>query len=372
MDGRPRSPSTAVALGGKGANQAVAAARLSAAGGVAFVGQFGGDAHAAWLEQKLAASGVDVAACGRHAELQSGQGYVLLEPDGAASSVVVSGANGAWADAHVAAVCDLARGAAVVLLQREVPEGVNEAVAAACAAAGVPVIQDVGGEERPIADAHLANCAFVCPNLSELERLSGGAPGSLASDDDAVVAAAKALQARGARSVLVTLGAEGSLLLLDDGRILRQKRRRAAGGRRRRHRRRRRVSRRLRRRARRGPPARAVPPVWRRRRRARRLPPRRRAEPAGPRRRPRPLRTSLRRAAARRRGAAARRRGAGGGAGGGRRGAGRRRAAAADGRGCRAARRRRGRAAERAAAAVAAARHRRRRGGCSLRRASTP
>ena len=165
-----RSPSTAVALGGKGANQAVAAARLSAAGGVAFVGQFGGDAHAAWLEQKLAASGVDVAACGRHAELQSGQGYVLLEPDGAASSVVVSGANGAWADAHVAAVCDLARGAAVVLLQREVPEGVNEAVAAACAAAGVPVLQDVGGEERPIADAHLANCAFVCPNLSELER----------------------------------------------------------------------------------------------------------------------------------------------------------------------------------------------------------
>jgi hypothetical protein len=72
-----RTPSAAVAAGGKGANQAVAAARLSAGTGRAsrFVTQFGNDSYAAMMEAALLAEGVDVSACGRVA-MPSGQGIV--------------------------------------------------------------------------------------------------------------------------------------------------------------------------------------------------------------------------------------------------------------------------------------------------------
>jgi sugar/nucleoside kinase (ribokinase family) len=77
-----------VIAGGKGANQAVAVARLSrsARGGddggapaPRFGGQFVNDAHARMLEEALVADGVDVSGCGRCASHPSGQGFVFLE-----------------------------------------------------------------------------------------------------------------------------------------------------------------------------------------------------------------------------------------------------------------------------------------------------
>ena len=128
-------PRVSVAVGGKGANQAVAAARLVAGSRpVKFVCQFGGDAHASMLEQELVATGVDVSLGGRHPDLPSGTGFVMLSPGGEASSVVVGGANSAWpenADELVSTMVRAARGAAVMLLQREVPDRVNLAAAAA-------------------------------------------------------------------------------------------------------------------------------------------------------------------------------------------------------------------------------------------------
>ena len=178
----------------------MAAARLAAGTGrpVRFVCRFGNDSHAAALEAALVGAGVDVSGCTR-AALPSGQGLVLLEPDGTASSVVVGGANTAFkqvgrslcmglGDAangcrgrgrcgflggREAKSCSdvqpqmsdcsrlpaslpagpppqgealghVVRGAGAVLLQREVPEHVNEAVAAAAAATKVPVLL-VGG-----------------------------------------------------------------------------------------------------------------------------------------------------------------------------------------------------------------------------------
>ena len=90
-------PAAATAVGGKGANQAVAAARLGVGSGraVRFVGRFGNDSHAAMLEAALVAEGVDVSQS-RHVGLPSGQGWVLLEPDGTATSVVLGGSNTAF------------------------------------------------------------------------------------------------------------------------------------------------------------------------------------------------------------------------------------------------------------------------------------
>ena len=214
-----RSPCSTTSVGGKGANQAVAAARLGAGAlPVKLICQFGNDGHAQMLEATIAAEGVDLSESGHDAHMPSGQGIVMLEADGAVSSVVVGGSNTAWSTDDVARIADLARGAAAVMLQREIPEVVNEAVVQAACAAGVRVLQDIGGEDRPISDQLLAQVDFVCPNESELARLTG-LPVSSAAE---AVSAARALQARGAQHVLVTLGHDGALLLCPDGSVLRQ------------------------------------------------------------------------------------------------------------------------------------------------------
>ena len=218
-----RKPNAATALGGKGANQAIAAARLArgddTASGVEFVCQFGNDAHAAQLERVLADSGVRLGACGRSTEQSSGQGLVFLEPDGSVAAVVLGGSNeAAWTEAFARTLTERVAASSALLLQREIPEAVNEILAAAAHAAGVPVIYDVGGAERPLPESLLALLTYVCPNETELARLTSMPTASR----DEVLAAARSLRDRGASNVLVTLGAEGALLLTSAGQVLEQ------------------------------------------------------------------------------------------------------------------------------------------------------
>ena len=91
-------------------------------------------------------------------------------------------------------------------------------LAAAAHKANVPVIQDVGGADRPISDDLLKHLTYICPNESELARLTGLPTGSF----EQAVTAAKALQARGVQNVLVTLGSRGAFLLGPDGKLLQQ------------------------------------------------------------------------------------------------------------------------------------------------------
>jgi ribokinase len=215
-----RNPNITTALGGKGANQAIAAARVAEGTGLRtqFVCQFGDDAHAPWLESVLADNGVVLDGCGRREACSSGTGLVMLEAEGSVAAVVVGGSNAAWTRAQAEALLPRVRVASALLLQREIPEEVNEILAAAAHAAGVPVIQDVGGADRPMSDAHLSHVSYVCPNESELARLTGMPTASF----EACVAAAKALQSRGAAAVLVTLGERGSFLLTPEGEVIEQ------------------------------------------------------------------------------------------------------------------------------------------------------
>lgn len=209
-------PAVTTTMGGKGANQAVAAARLAAGTrAVKFVGVFGNDAHAVALEDELRANAVDVSHSGRAPHLPSGQGIVMLSPDGSASSVVVSGANTAWPtdpDALVNLMVRVVRGARIVMLQREIPERVNLATAAASSAAGAIVLLDAGGVDAPIPASLIAAVDYLCPNESELARLTGMPVNTV---EDATVAARNLLDA-GARRVLVTLGARGAALVTRD------------------------------------------------------------------------------------------------------------------------------------------------------------
>lgn len=146
------------------------------------------------------------------------QGFVLLEGDGSVSSVVAGGANAAWTTDKASAALGALKGAAVVMLQREVPEDVNVLFANAAKRDGIPVLLDAGGEDSPLGNSLLQNVDFLCPNEGELGRLTGLST----STEHLVVTAARSLQSRGAKNVLVTLGERGSLLLSSDGSVLRQ------------------------------------------------------------------------------------------------------------------------------------------------------
>jgi ribokinase len=179
--------------GGKGANQAVAAARLGA--DVAFVGRVGDDDAGRRLRDGLAAEGVDVTHVRVDADAPTGVALIAVDRAGENTIVVSSGANARVSAADVEAAHDVLANAAVTLVQHEVPE---DAVAAAIAAAGGTVVLNPA-PARPI----VAPVDVLVPNRGELEALAGGAgdPVELARSLDA------------ARSVVVTLGSEGAAVI---------------------------------------------------------------------------------------------------------------------------------------------------------------
>ncbi len=182
------------AQGGKGANQAAAAARAGAR--VAMVGCLGDDAAGEALRAGLERAGVDTAAVRVVAGEPSGTAVIVVDAEGENSIVVVAGANGRLAAADVGAAV---AGAAIVLVQLEIPE---EAVAAAARGAARLVLN--ASPVRALPGAVLAAADPLIVNAGEAAELAAGEPDT---DPDALAAA---LLARGARSVVVTLGADGA------------------------------------------------------------------------------------------------------------------------------------------------------------------
>jgi ribokinase len=181
--------------GGKGANQAVAAARLGA--DVAFVGRVGADAAGRRLRADLEDEGVDVTGLRSDDGAPSGMALIGVDEGGENAIIVSPGANGRVGDEDVAAAGELLASAGVVLLQHEIPAA---AVAAAAAAAGGRLVLN------PAPARELAGRADVLvPNRGELERLAGGGP------------PAEAAARLGLPAVVVTLGAEGALVVEGSG-----------------------------------------------------------------------------------------------------------------------------------------------------------
>ncbi len=190
--------------GGKGANQAVAAARLGAS--VAMVGAVGADDLGDEAVRELAAEGVDVGAVARLDGVATGVAAIMVDSRGENQIAVASGANGALEGPAVEAALErlLAAPGGVVLLGHEVPEAAVEAGLRAARAAGwTAVLNPAPARTLP---GELAG-VLLTPNADEAR--------ALAADDD-VEAAARALAGRTDAPVLVTLGAEGALLLEHD------------------------------------------------------------------------------------------------------------------------------------------------------------
>jgi ribokinase len=190
--------------GGKGANQAVAAARAGAR--VSWVGAVGADDLGDEALRELQAEGVDVAAALRLDDVATGVAVIVVDERGENQIAVASGANAALTGKAVeAALSPLLTASGVVLLGHEVPPEAVAAGAASARAAGWQAILNPA-PARDLIDG--LDSVILTPNADEARRLSGE------SDLDA---AARVLRARTGAPVLVTMGADGALL---DGELL--------------------------------------------------------------------------------------------------------------------------------------------------------
>jgi len=190
-----------MAPGGKGANQAVAAARLGAR--VAFVSRVGTRQHGGALLQALADEGIACEGVALDATALPGIAVIMVASEGGENSIVyVPGSNADLTPNDVAVSKDALQTAAVVVAQLEVPvPAIAEAFALARATGAITVLNAAPALHVP--DALLALTNWLVLNETEAMQLSGLA--------DAKVAALALLQ-RGPQTVLVTLGADGVLL----------------------------------------------------------------------------------------------------------------------------------------------------------------
>jgi ribokinase len=152
---------------------------------------------------ELRAEGVDVSCVAVDDRRPSGLAVVVVDDVGENSIVVSAGASGALSVEHVQAAAPLLRAAAVTLLSLEVP---LDAVLAGAELAGGAVVLNPA-PARPLPPALLRRVEVLVPNRGELAALTGGA---VTSEQD-VVGSARALD--GPRAVLVTLGADGAVLV---------------------------------------------------------------------------------------------------------------------------------------------------------------
>ena len=185
----------AYAFGGKGGNQAAAAARMGAR--TAMAGRVGRDGFAATVLAALDAAGVERAGV-RSGDGATGMSAAMIDSAGDYAAVVVSGVN---RDIRADEV-DLPANLPVLILQNEIPEAVNAALVARLGPATTLILN--AAPARAVSAAVLQRTDILIVNRVEAAMLTGQSPEDLNPD-----AAVRALTALGPKSVIVTLGAEG-------------------------------------------------------------------------------------------------------------------------------------------------------------------
>ncbi len=189
--------------GGKGCNQAIAAARAGAR--VAMLGRLGADAYGDEFLAALAVEGIANAGIVRDAEEGTGIAVPILDPSGENMIVVAPRANMRLRPQDVEAAAEALRGSRVLLLQMEVPVDASLTAARIVREGGGTVIWNVA-PAVPLPDAAMAQVDLIVVNEAEAAALSGCDTGDLGG----CTAAARAI-ARRVSTAIVTLGADGAL-----------------------------------------------------------------------------------------------------------------------------------------------------------------
>ncbi len=198
-----------MAAGGKGANQAVGAAR--AGGAVTLVARVGDDMFGARAIVGFKRDRIRVDHIRKDKTAASGVALIFVAKDGENSIAVAGGANARLSPANVRHAAAVISRAKALVLQLETPLETVQAAAAIAAKAGVLAILNPA-PARPLPDALLQRVSILTPNETEAELLTG-----LRVDDDATAGrAARKLLARGVKTVILTLGARGALVARGD------------------------------------------------------------------------------------------------------------------------------------------------------------
>lgn len=208
------------APGGKGANQAVQAARLGA--DVTMFGKLGEDANAEDMLKVCREAGINVSHVARDKNTPSGCSVIILEQAPGQPTknriIVLSGTNMKIVPADVAFLKDTIGEYDLVMLQLEIPMEINELVAKYAYEKGVPVMLN-SAPSAPLSDEFLSHLAYISPNEHEAADLTGitieheGA----SFNKNQAKAAADALRKKGVKNVLITMGTAGAVLFNDDG-----------------------------------------------------------------------------------------------------------------------------------------------------------
>lgn len=188
--------------GGKGANQAVAAARLGAK--VCMIGRVGQDAFGDALLQTARQDGVDTTFIRRDPNAATGVALITLDQAGQNTIVVASGANMQVSAQDIEQAAAAFEGASLLLMQLECPLEAVEAAAELAQRYGIPVVLNPA-PARPLPQSLLARVDYLLPNQHELQLLAEG-------EADYATAATR-LISNGVRNLVVTLGEEGALLV---------------------------------------------------------------------------------------------------------------------------------------------------------------
>lgn len=208
------APAFDLGYGGKGANQAVAAARLGAR--VTMVTKVGDDLFGAGYLRNFEEIGIDTRYVNVVPGVSSGVAPIFVDEHANNSILIVKGANRFLAPEDIDKAADEIVKCGAIILQLEVPIPTVYYAIAFGAKNKIPVILNPAPAAK-LDFQSVRNVAYLIPNETELEVLSG----MPVADLDQVRAAAKSFQEHGVANVLVTLGKKGSLLLSkEEGEIL--------------------------------------------------------------------------------------------------------------------------------------------------------
>lgn len=197
--------------GGKGANQAFALGRLGA--NVSMIGAVGNDEYGKQLIDNLKSAHVNTKKIFKMNGVTTGNAFINVDKSGENSIVVVSGANEKITKDFIDSnICYIKR-AKIIVMQLEIPIEVVNYVAKIAKELGKIVVLDPAPARCDLPEELFSNIDIMKPNETELQTLSGI---KLNNEDD-ILKAAQVLLSKGVKNVIVTLGANGSLLVNENG-----------------------------------------------------------------------------------------------------------------------------------------------------------
>ncbi|MEP7453274.1 ribokinase [Phyllobacterium sp. SB3] len=204
------APEFSMGFGGKGANQAVAAARLGA--DVLMLTKVGDDVFGQSTINNLKENGIDISHVGTVAGTSSGVAPIFVDETGENSILIIKGANNDLKPADIDAAADDLKKCSLILMQLEVPLETVYYTLQFAEKHGIETILNPAPAAPDLDPAKVTTATFVVPNETELALLTGLPTGT----DEEIEEAAHSLIFKGIRTVIVTLGSRGARLITKD------------------------------------------------------------------------------------------------------------------------------------------------------------